>query len=682
MNRLAVAGAIRLSLFLQKYASYEKFLDYSDVLKLDATLEDLKEIEEGILKGLSFEKASRVEYILSLCKDNELSLAVLELACLRYIKPVVTYLFKYAGVTVKDGVTIELAATIIDLPGGIFENTNQILDTYNSLGILLGAEITTKDIVRDVLNFDFRLSAFCDGVDLVDNEIQEIVEVYDATDAQKIFGYDTEVEVFSTDVFNVFSQNLTNKNSNAFSIIISGENGSGRLVCAKALAQKIDVPLIAVDFSLLKDAEDIRHIILKLVRESHLLMGLICINNIERSDETREVICLINEYFSRYVNAPVIYICDTMVKPVSYLDGQIMSFEVPGLSGNAALEVWEGFLKQLDCASKLDVLELVGKMRLTAGQIYRIVKLIKCQEMSGHSLKTTDVYSLCYQVLDDGRYENIKRVAAGYSLEDLRISEKNKAMLLDVCNQVNNRKRVYDDWNMKTKFAYGRCVSLLLSGVPGTGKTMAVHALANELDLELYKVDLSQIVDKYVGETEKRLEEIFDKAEKSNLILFFDEADAVIGKRSETTDAKDRYANSEVAYILQRMEEYDGIVILATNYVQNIDLAIIRRIKYVVNLEIPDEEIRKEIWQSAFAKEVPMNKDIDWDFLARQFELSGGNIKNIVLNATFLAAQNNEKVGMEHIIRAVARENTKDKRIGFVNDYGNYGYLIQGEFFY
>ena len=163
MNRLAIAGAIRLSLFLQKYAPAEKFVDYSDVLKKDATPDDLKKIEGEFLDSQSGEKADRLEYILSRCKANELSLVVLELACLRYVKPIVTDLFKYVGASVKDGVTIELAAMIMELPGGIYENTNQILDTYDSLGIILGASITSNDIVRDVLKCDFRLAAFCDA---------------------------------------------------------------------------------------------------------------------------------------------------------------------------------------------------------------------------------------------------------------------------------------------------------------------------------------------------------------------------------------------------------------------------------------------------------------------------------------------------------------------------------------
>lgn len=164
---------------------------------------------------------------------------------------------------------------------------------------------------------------------------------------------------------------------------------------------------------------------------------------------------------------------------------------------------------------------------------------------------------------------------------------------------------MYDEWNLESRYSYGKNVSALFYGPPGTGKTMAVHVIANMLNLPLYRIDLSQVVDKYIGETEKRLEEIFNAAEKNNTVLFFDEADAIFGKRSDVHEAKDKYANTEVSYILQRIEQYDGIVILATNYRKNIDEAFMRRIRYVVEFSLPDARLRKELWKSSFSDEIP-----------------------------------------------------------------------------
>lgn len=251
-----------------------------------------------------------------------------------------------------------------------------------------------------------------------------------------------------------------------------------------------------------------------------------------------------------------------------------------------------------------------------------------------------------------------------------------KNILQDICNQANYRFRVMNHWGMQSKYPYGYCISALFCGSPGTGKTMAVHVIASMLRMELYKVDLSQIADKYIGETEKRLEEVFSRAEKTNVILFFDEADAVLGKRSEVHEAKDKYANTEVSYLLQRIEEYDGIVIMATNNLQNIDKAFLRRIRYVVNFPMPDEQTRKAIWMSSFTAAVP-RENIDFDFLAEKFEFSGGAIKNAVLNAVSYAAAENRPVSMAHMVKAVQRELVKDTKVNFTDAFRTYSYLAE-----
>ena len=205
---------------------------------------------------------------------------------------------------------------------------------------------------------------------------------------------------------------------------------------------------------------------------------------------------------------------------------------------------------------------------------------------------------------------------------------------------------------------------------------MAVYVLANMLHLELYKVDLSKVVDKYIGETEKRLEEVFKKAENSNMILFFDEADALFGKRSEIKDARDKYANTEVAYILQKIEEFDGIVILSTNYRENVDVAFMRRMKYEVRFSMPPKEIREEIWRNVLGGKV-ITDVIDYEYLADNFEFSGASIKNVALNAVFKAVSQDMAVSMEHIVWAVRMEYEKTGKMVFREEFGKYGYLIE-----
>lgn len=204
---------------------------------------------------------------------------------------------------------------------------------------------------------------------------------------------------------------------------------------------------------------------------------------------------------------------------------------------------------------------------------------------------------------------------------------------------------------------------------------MAAQVLAGRLGLELYKIDLSQVVDKYIGETEKRLRQVFDQAEKSNMILFFDEADAILGKRSEVKEAKDKYANTEVAYLLQRMEEYSGVVLMATNLMQNIDTAFVRRFRYHIAFTIPDEKLRRELWHDVLPDSVPQ-KGIDFDYMARQFDLSGSQIKNIALNACYRAAAQGGILRMRHLLESLFLESKKEGKVMLVNEFGEYGHLL------
>ena len=204
---------------------------------------------------------------------------------------------------------------------------------------------------------------------------------------------------------------------------------------------------------------------------------------------------------------------------------------------------------------------------------------------------------------------------------------------------------------------------------------MAAQVLASRLGLELYKIDLSQVVDKYIGETEKRLKEVFDRAEKSNMILFFDEADALLGKRSEVKDAKDKYANTEVAYLLQRMEEYSGIVLMATNLVHNIDAAFVRRFRYHVSFALPGEGLRRQLWEDVLPDPVPQ-RSINLDYLAKTFELPGSQIKNIALNACYMAAADGGVLTMRHLVESICLERKKEGKVLLASEIGEYGDLF------
>jgi SpoVK/Ycf46/Vps4 family AAA+-type ATPase len=235
----------------------------------------------------------------------------------------------------------------------------------------------------------------------------------------------------------------------------------------------------------------------------------------------------------------------------------------------------------------------------------------------------------------------------------------NGCTMKDISRWRPNRYSPHTSDHTHRKLSMGKGINVLFSGPPGTGKTMAAEVIAHALELDLYKIDLSQIVSKYIGETEKNLDRIFTAAHCANAILFFDEADALFGKRSEVKDAHDRHANIEVGYLLQKMEEYEGMAILATNFRQNMDEAFARRMQAIIEFPFPDEASRHRLWQSFFPPETPLAEDVDLHALSQNIRLAGGNIKNIVLTAAFYAASAGQSIQMEHLLKATEREHQK-----------------------
>ncbi|MGR3275339.1 ATP-binding protein [Acaryochloris marina NIES-2412] len=255
-----------------------------------------------------------------------------------------------------------------------------------------------------------------------------------------------------------------------------------------------------------------------------------------------------------------------------------------------------------------------------------------------------------------------QRLETKATWEQLVLPEEGMGVLRQMVDQVRLRAQVYDDWGFRERMNRGLGVSAVFAGESGTGKTMAAEVIANELNLHLYRIDLSSVVSKYIGETEKNLRRLFDAAEEGGAILFFDEADALFSKRSEVKDSHDRYANIETDYLLQRVESYRGLAILATNLKSSLDGAFLRRLRFLINFPFPSQEYRQQLWRKVFPDRIPTEL-LDYEYLG-QFNITGGTIHTVALNAAFMAARQREAVGMSQILASIRTEYQKlDRQI-------------------
>ena len=314
---------------------------------------------------------------------------------------------------------------------------------------------------------------------------------------------------------------------------------------------------------------------------------------------------------------------------------------------------------------------LVNQFNLGAAAIANAGAMAGRGDSATHRPVAADLWEICRSQARARLDDLAQRVEASAGWDDLVLPAFQKQILRDIVVNVRQRARVHDHWGFAAKSSRGLGISALFSGASGTGKTLAAEIMADELCLDLYRIDLSQVVSKYIGETEKNLRRVFDAAETAGAVLLFDEADALFGKRSEVKDSHDRYANIEVSYLLQRMEAYRGLAILTTNMKQALDPAFMRRIRFVVQFPFPDFAEREEIWKRVFPQATP-TAELDVARLAR-LNVSGGNIRNIALGAAFVAADENRPVTMAHLLRAARAEYAKLERPLTESEIGGWG---------
>ncbi|GAC1356118.1 MAG: ATP-binding protein [Ktedonobacteraceae bacterium] len=359
--------------------------------------------------------------------------------------------------------------------------------------------------------------------------------------------------------------------------------------------------------------------------------------------------------FIERINSPLFITSRERQRP---LQRQIVTFDVQKPTTSEQRSAWQNALGAVahSLNGKVDV--LVSQFSLSTATIQSASAEILSQLAASEDADLENVLWDTCRVQARTRLDQLaRRIEATATWDDLILPELQRQVLHSVSAHVRQRATVYEQWGFAAKGTRGLGISALFAGTSGTGKTMAAEVLANELRLDLYRIDLSQVVSKYIGETEKNLRRVFDAAEENGAILLFDEADALFGKRSEIKDSHDRYANIEVSYLLQRMEAYRGLAILTTNMKNALDTAFLRRIRFIVQFPFPDAAQRVDIWRRIFPANTP-TEGLDATRLAH-LNVTGGNIRNIALNAAFLAADAGEPVRMSHLLRAARGEYAK-----------------------
>ena len=344
-----------------------------------------------------------------------------------------------------------------------------------------------------------------------------------------------------------------------------------------------------------------------------------------------------------------------------------VSFDVPPLSFYEQKTLWEIHLGTAANELNGQLNKLVSQFNLSPATIKAAcLQVTSSSDISppideGLGGISSQLWDFCRTQARPRLDDLAQRINATSSWDDLVLPEAQRQVLSDIATHLQQRSKVYQDWGFAGKSNRGFGITSLFHGESGTGKTMAADVLAQQFRLDLYRIDLSAVVSKYIGETEKNLARIFDAAEAGGVILLFDEADALFGKRSEVKDSRDRHANVEVSYLLQRMEAYGGLAILTTNLKNALDTAFLRRIRFMVDFPFPAAQYRAQIWQRIFPLQTP-TKGLDYHKLG-QLQVAGGNIRNIAMNAAFIAADADEPVMMKHILTATQRDYLKLQRL-------------------
>jgi len=527
----------------------------------------------------------------------------------------------------------------------------------NGLVILTAAAADTSATMRSARLAD-RVVAYLRGHDTVDELVRGLVRL----GARAVRRSDV---VMNDALVTQIARALEDRGGPA-RVLLAGPEGAGRALVVEALLAERGRRTVRIDLAAIASEGKVEDRIAAALREAALRDAAAILDGgtaIDR-EAPRALIQAIAEGTADLA-VPVVFTFTGHPTWLAQAVPSLVELDVPPPTFRERLALWQRALPGLTSAEDLEI--VASRYAFTGGTIARAASRAR----STAQLRDPDAPRVSLDDLGDAARRMFshrlggmaQRIPTGFSWDDLVLPKDTLDALKEVVRFARYKPFLLEDWGFAAKLPYGRGVSAILAGPPGTGKTMVAQLLAKELGYDLYRIDLSQVVNKYIGETEKNLAKIFDEAETSHAVLFFDEADSLFAKRTEVRSSNDRYANLEVNYLLQRMETYDGVTLLATNLEQGLDEAFKRRVRFSVQFEMPEEDERKLLWRSMFPPQVPLDPEIDWDQIAKRFEMAGGYIKKAALRAALIAAEARRPLTTTDLLEAARLEYREMGRI-------------------
>ena len=630
------AALARIGLVLEKKIALKKGEPFEAQVKSSPQKQQVNSYLTKLCKSLSLSEFERD--ILLLCVGLELNPSWGDLCAEITNDPKQTY------------ATFSLAMSILDHANWSAFSPASNLRRWHLVELGAGNALTASP-----LRVDERILHYLMGDQHLDQRLLQLLEPIIANSVQ----IDSHKQVVNQAIATWASASNDNQSKHLPVLQLCGEDVASKMAIASDICNDLELKLYKIPANLLPHDLINLQLIAQLCDREYSLSDIALLIDCDRDEVPNQNQDMAIGYLIEILECPMIISSQTRRRQHQRT---IITFEVRSPSIDEQKTLWEESLSDLDSESKDSlngsIHELVSYFNLSPTHIYNAS--LKAKSTHNPELNHTfhqSLWNACRAQSRPRLDELAQSVETTATWEDLILPSKEKFVLHDIAAHVRQRLTVYEKWGFAGRSRRGLGISALFAGTSGTGKTMAAEVLGNELQLDVYRIDLSSVIDKYIGETEKNLKRIFDAAEGGGVILLFDEADALFGKRTEVKDSHDRHANVGVSYLLQRMEAYRGLAVLTTNLKNSLDQAFLRRLRFVIQFPFPDAEQRAEIWRRAFPKQTPI---LELDYLKLgKLSVAGGNIRNIALNSAFIAADHNEPVQMKHILQAAKIEYIK-----------------------